>query len=63
MVLDHVLMRTPSSLSRINLPQGLPQRLKKDFAWGRRGPAANDEGLYQKDGGIRSDKGNGGDGG
>ncbi|KAF4629658.1 hypothetical protein G7Y89_g8488 [Cudoniella acicularis] len=42
-----------TSLSRINPPQGLPQRLKKDFAWGKRGPAPNDEGLYQKDGGIR----------
>jgi hypothetical protein len=63
MVLDDVLMRTLSSLSRINPPQSLPQRLKKDFAWGRRGPATNDEGLYQKVGGIRSDKGDGGDGG
>ena len=63
MVLDYVLMRTPSSLSRINPPQGLPQRLKKDFAWGKRGPAPNDTGLHQKVGGIRSDEGDGGDGG
>jgi hypothetical protein len=47
MVLDDILVRTPSSLSQINPPQGLPQRLEKDFAWGKRGPATKDAGLYQ----------------